>query len=135
MKRFLLDSGAATDFVHRRQKVKDRVKAAGQAGHAVGICTPVLGELLGGIEWSKSRDKNLQKLRAVMPLLTLWPYDKNAAEEYGRIYAQLRRIGRLIQQIDMQIAAIAITLGSCTVVSSDQDFKSVPGLSVEDWTI
>jgi predicted nucleic acid-binding protein len=35
----------------------------------------------------------------------------------------------------MQIAAIAITLGNCTVVSSDQDFKAVPRLKVEDWAV
>ena len=40
----------------------------------------------------------------------------------------------LIQQIDMQVATIALTFGNCTVVSVDQDLKAVPGLTVEDWT-
>jgi len=39
-----------------------------------------------------------------------------------------------MQQIDIQIGAIALTLGDCTVVTSDSDFAAVPGLAVEDWT-
>jgi tRNA(fMet)-specific endonuclease VapC len=57
-----------------------------------------------------------------------------AAEEFGRISAELRRLARPIQQIDMQIAAIARSLGRCTVVSADSDFRAVPGLVVEDWS-
>jgi tRNA(fMet)-specific endonuclease VapC len=40
----------------------------------------------------------------------------------------------MIQQIDRQIAAIALTLGDCTVVSYDNDLKEVTGLKVENWT-
>lgn len=43
-------------------------------------------------------------------------------------------MGRPMQQIDIQIAAIARTLGDCTVVSSDTDLAAVPGLTVENWT-
>jgi tRNA(fMet)-specific endonuclease VapC len=66
-------------------------------------------------------------------MLVCWPYDKAAAYEYGRIFAELKKRGRIIQQIDMQIAAIALSLGNCTVVSSDSDLTAVPGLTVENW--
>jgi tRNA(fMet)-specific endonuclease VapC len=33
----------------------------------------------------------------------------------------------------MMIAAIALTLGNCTVVSNDSDLLAVPGLTVENW--
>jgi tRNA(fMet)-specific endonuclease VapC len=65
--------------------------------------------------------------------LACWPFDTKAAEEYGRVYASLRRSGRIIQQIDMQIAAIALSLGKTTVVTSDSDLTAVPGLAVVDW--
>ena len=58
---------------------------------------------------------------------------RRAAREYGRIFAALRRNGRMIQQVDIQVAAIALSLGNCTVVSGDTDFFAVPGLSVESW--
>ena len=42
-------------------------------------------------------------------------------------------MGRYMQQIDVQIAAIALTLGNCTVVTMDSDLAAVPGLAVENW--
>jgi hypothetical protein len=56
-----------------------------------------------------------------------------AAYEYGRIFAELKRQGRVIQQVDIQIAAIARVLGNCAVVSGDNDLTAVPGLTVENW--
>lgn len=63
----------------------------------------------------------------------LWPYDKSAAAEFGRIFNVLKKMGRPMQQIDIQIAAIAMSLGNCTVVTTDSDLLSVPGLSIENW--
>jgi tRNA(fMet)-specific endonuclease VapC len=38
-----------------------------------------------------------------------------------------------MQVIDMMIAAIALGLGDCVIVSSDSDFQAVPKLRVENW--
>ncbi len=65
--------------------------------------------------------------------LVCWPFDKIAAYKYGSIFADLKRRGRIIQQIDIMLGAIGLTLGDCTVVSSDSDLSEVKGLSVEDW--
>jgi tRNA(fMet)-specific endonuclease VapC len=47
----------------------------------------------------------------------------------------LQQAGRATQQVDIQIAAIALTLGNCTIVTSDSDLSAVPGLSVENWAV
>jgi len=38
-----------------------------------------------------------------------------------------------MQVVDVMIAAIALALGRCTVVSADSDLTAVPGLTVENW--
>src|SRR5262249_28234608 len=101
----------------------------------VGICTPVLGELWLGIELSATQARNRARLRHMLGRWKIWPSTEAAAEEFGRIGALLRRKGRKMQQIDVQIAAIALALGNTTVVTKDSDFKAIPGLSVEDWSI
>jgi predicted nucleic acid-binding protein len=37
----------------------------------------------------------------------IWPYGDKAAEEFGRIFTALKRAGRPVQQIDVQIGAMA----------------------------
>jgi tRNA(fMet)-specific endonuclease VapC len=133
IRRHLLDSGIAQDFQDGRHGVRARADSERHRGHRIGICVPVLGELWAGVEGSASRDRNLRTLRRALSRLFLWPYSTEAAEEYGRVFAELRRAGRAIQQIDMQIGAIARTLPNCVVVSKDGDFSAISGLTVENW--
>ena len=121
MRRFLLDTGIAGDFVNRRNDVFVRARYQVSIGNRVGIGMPVLAELAYGIELSKSRDRNMQRLQTNLPALTIWPFDDKAAFRYGLLAAELKGMGRPMQQIDIMVAAIAISLGNCTVVTTDSD--------------
>jgi tRNA(fMet)-specific endonuclease VapC len=133
MTRFLFDTGAASDYINRRNNVFERARQEVARGNRIGIGVPVLGELFFGVELSASRERNLQRLRLALSTLTVWPFTESAAAEFGRIAAELRRKGRPMQTVDMQIAAITFSLGGCTVVSPDSDLAAIPGLAVENW--
>ena len=132
MKRYILDSGIVTDLINRRNGVDQKAEEALKQGDRLGLGTPVLGELLAGLENSASRDKNVARLERMLSRLTLWPYDESAAREYGKVAGDLRRRGIAIQQIDMQIAGLAFAL-NLVVVSKDSDFLDISGLKVENW--
>ena len=102
-------------------------------GNPIGIGTPVLAELVSGIERSQTRERNLQRLQVALPSPRLWPFDREAAFEYGRVQTELLPRGRNMQVVDMMIAAMAFALGNCTVVSADSDLTEVPGLAFENW--
>lgn len=132
-RRYLFDTGIAQDYQAARGGVRARAIAERKNGHRIGICVPVLGELWSGVECSSSRERNQASLRHALSTLLIWPFTTEAAEEYGRIFAELKRAGRPIQQIDMQIGAVARTLPNCVVVSKDSDLSAIPGLTVENW--
>jgi tRNA(fMet)-specific endonuclease VapC len=133
MKRYLLDTGIAQDFINHRNGVFERANQERHRGRRIGICVPVLGELWSGVEGSVSRQRNLQLLRVGLGRMVVWPYTIEAAEDFGRLFTELRRLGRPMQQIDIQIAAIALSMGNTIVVSRDSDLVAVPGLTVENW--
>ena len=134
MTRYLLDSGIASDLINRRGLVPARVRAVRLQGDRVGLGTPVLGELIAGIENSNDPPRHLATMWRNLAQLTLWTFDRAAAIEFGKVYAELRRAGRSLQVPDLQIAAIALSLGNCVVVSKDSDLRAVPRLTVEDWS-
>jgi tRNA(fMet)-specific endonuclease VapC len=134
-RRYLLDTGAVEGWLTPGSATEARALRAIIAGAVLGTCTPVLGELWYGIENSQTHGENAKRLARGLPDLTIWPYEVNAAREFGRLRALLRRIGRPMQQIDVQIAAIALSLGRTTVVSKDSDLLVIPGLAVEDWSV
>src|SRR3954447_26493050 len=117
MRRYLLDTGIMGDFINHRRGVDARVIDARSRGDRVGTCLPVVGELFAGVEGSQSRDKNHQRLLVALSRIPGWPFDRAAAEEFGRIDAELRKLGRPIGKVDVQTAAIARSLGNTIVVS------------------
>jgi tRNA(fMet)-specific endonuclease VapC len=131
--RFLLDSGIAGDFMNRRNGVYERARDEGRRGNVVGVGVPILAELFYGAENSADPERTLQRLRINIPSWRIWPFTNEAAAEFGQIRALLRRIGRPMQVVDIMIAAIALTLGNCTVVTTDSDLAAVPGLRTENW--
>lgn len=133
-RRYLLDTNAAELWLRNEPAMLARTAAASARGATLGTCTPVVGELWYGVENSSTRDANARRLSRDLTQLVLWPYTEEAAEEFGRLRALLRRIGRPMQIIDVQLAAVAFALGSTTVVTTDSDLSAVPGLAVEDWS-
>ena len=132
-RRVILDSNAVSDLILRRYGVYERALQERAKGRKLGTCIPVVGELYAGIEISQSKERNRPIFERGLRTLVLWPYDLLAAQRFGLLRAELRRIGRPMQQVDLQLAAVAFTLGDCTVVSSDSDLLAVPGLHVENW--
>ena len=58
MTRYLLDTGIAGDYIHRRNNVYSLAHEAVKNGHRIGIGLPVLAELWYGVENSSSRARN-----------------------------------------------------------------------------
>lgn len=133
MRRFLLDTGIASDFINHRRGVRERAEQETRRGNRIGISAVVLAELLHGVEKSRTRDENLKRLYRALPSLRIWSFDEPAAEVCGRLLAELDRMGRIMQVPDVMIAAVALSRGNTTVVSKDSDLSAVPGLDVENW--
>ena len=134
MKRYLLDTNAAADFIFRRKGVDVRAKLEAKNGAKIGVALPVAAELFAGAEFSLTREKNLDVINRNLRILRIWPFTMDAARTYGRLFAEMRKVGRTTHAMDLMIASIALSLGNCIVISRDSDMFFVPGLCVESWT-
>ena len=75
---------------------------------------------------------NEQKLQTMIGQFIVYPFDQTAARQFGRVVTELRRIGRPIPPIDMQIAAIALA-NDLILLTADRHFDHVAGLKHENW--
>src|SRR5437588_609479 len=109
--RYLLDTSIAGLYIDRKKGVYERSRGEVANGNRVGIGAPVLAELAYRAEGSANRERNIQRLHLALAGWKLWLVTEAAAFDYGRIASELRRVGRLIGQNDIMIAAIARTIG------------------------
>lgn len=95
----------------------------------------VFAELLVGAAKSAKPVENETAVRAfVSPYLILWPND-HVVEHYVAIRCALESIGQSISEADLWIAATARAHGDVVVTNNVDEFKRVPGLVVEDWSV
>lgn len=132
-RRNLLDTNAVTDLIFHLYGVHERAVEMQKLGMRIGTCPPVIGELYFGLELSSTRDRNLAAIETGLRAISIWPFHREEAIIFGRLRADLKRRGRPMQVVDIQLAAVAMSLGSCTVVTADSDLSAIPGLSVENW--
>ena len=93
------------------------------------------GEHMHGVEKSQSTEKNRIALALFLSPITILEFGAEAAEEYGRIRAELGKKGTPIGSMDLLIAAHAKAEQLIIVTNNTREFKRVEGLPVEDWTL
>ena len=101
------------------------------------ICISAItyAELRHGVEKSQAKQRNDLALTLFLSAIDIIPFGSNAAEEYGRIRAYLESQGTPIGPMDMLIASHAKSLDMTVVTNNTREFKRIPNLKVEDWTI
>jgi len=94
----------------------------------------VLAELL---VWAHNRPDPTKFLSAVDELLfqevSLLDYDRDCANEFGRVRIELRRIGIEVPTIDLMIASVALVYDLTLVTHNTKDYQNIPNLRTEDW--
>jgi tRNA(fMet)-specific endonuclease VapC len=131
MNGFLLDTNVWIAFLKAEATVTAAVRRVGV--EKLYLCAPVWSELWFGACKSLQVAENQARLRDLSAHIPSLPFDDRAAEQCGEIRALLARQGRPIGPYDLQIAAIALTMGLCLVTRNVSEFKRVPGLKIENW--
>lgn len=97
------------------------------------ISAVTYAELVHGVEKSKVVERNRLALTILLSNIEILDFDMKAAEEYGRIRADLEKKGTPIGPLDMMIAGHAKSLGYTVVTNNVGEFKRVEGLQYENW--
>jgi len=125
---YLLDTNIVIALFAGEQSVLDHLVNANE----IYIPSIVIGELYYGAHKSRQASRNLRRIEAFIASNTILACDAVTGLHYGNIKEQLRQMGRPIPENDIWIAAIALQFDSI-LVSRDEHFSTVQGLTVEFW--
>lgn len=131
--KILLDTDICIYAINRRNpKPLERLRlyAIGE----VGISAITYAELRFGVENSSRPAENTDRLERFLLPLEIMPFDAAAGLCYGRLRAELKRVGLLIGNNDLLIASHALSLNVAIATNNLREFSRVPGLQLEHWT-
>jgi tRNA(fMet)-specific endonuclease VapC len=92
-----------------------------------------VAELTHGANRSMHRDDNLARLEVLLSALSILPFDEAAGRRFGALKAELEVRGEPLDDLDLQIASIAIETNSSLLTNNTKHFKRVSGLQILNW--
>jgi len=83
----------------------------------------------------KDANKQLQRFREFVGYNSVLPLTVESTEWSASIYAELRRLGKVISHNDVLIAGIAIANDLCLVTNNIAHFERIPNLELDNWSL
>ena len=120
-------------FILRRSSsaILARIQTVPVAQQVMSVVT--CAELLYGVQLASKKKSNQAAVEALMRLLAVLEWPKEAARHCAEIRADLKKKGSMIGANDLLIAAHARSLGAVVVTNNTKDFARVKGLRIENW--
>ena len=89
-------------------------------------------EIVGGL-LAKSALKQLNVFEDFVAENIVVPMTDKSAKISAELYSLLRRTGKIIDDIDLLIAGIAIENDMTLVTNNESHFERISGLKIENW--
>jgi len=127
---YMLDTDTVSNIVRKHPPViKKLIK---RESDEICISAVTNAELFYGLE-KKNSQKLFNEVRSIIGKCTIVDFDASQSEIYGRIRVELEKSGTPLGDIDMLIAAAAISTGAILVSHNTKHFSKISGLKLEDW--
>ena len=127
----ILDSDHCIALLRGRPDLRERTAA----DEILAVTAIGVGDLAHGAHRSSRAEENLARLAVLLAAVLILPYEERAASRFGRIKAELERSGQSLDDLDLQIASIALEHNAPLLTHNKRHFRRVPGLQVEDWLL
>ncbi len=129
---FLIDTDTCSAHLKTHGPVTNRFL---QYTGRLWISSITLGELYTWALRAKASPKRLQSVLDLLNDVIVLDVTPGVARKFGEVRAGLLDQGLPTPNLDLLIAATAVTHGLTLVTHNTQDYANVPGLTVVDWLV
>jgi tRNA(fMet)-specific endonuclease VapC len=127
----MLDTDMVSFFIKDNPKAV-RIKVAQHCKEGLSISAITHAELIFGLRKNYSKQLDYW-LGQVLERFKVYAFDSAAALVYGDMRAKLEKSGTPLENMDMLIAATALSNNAVLVSHNKKHFSKIKGLKIEDW--
>ena len=118
----------------RRARARKKLKELVASGEQFSTTRFAVAELYVGVFRSRDRERERKAVRTVLTGLEILEFDAAAARAFGHLTARLQELGRPVGDMDVLIAATALTGGERVLVTRNPThYESIPGITVAEY--
>lgn len=125
----IVDTDVLIDAINGRSSAVQALRDL--AGQHIAISIVTVAEIFDGAFHTNNPQLHLEHARAFLSPSTIIGVNERVAENFGRIRVGLRRQGNLIPDMDLLIAATALSYDFMLVSRNTRHFARIPGLNLQ----
>jgi tRNA(fMet)-specific endonuclease VapC len=134
MKPCLLDTDIVSRFFRNHPKVVENCNLYLQEYEQLNLSLITYYEILSGLK-HRDAEKQLERFLAFSQINQIISLTEESVKISAEIYADLRKKGTPVDDIDLLIAGVALANNLVLITHNQKHFGKVEGLELEDWTL
>ncbi|MGR0480594.1 MAG: type II toxin-antitoxin system VapC family toxin [Candidatus Electronema sp. V4] len=133
MRPVLIDTDILSLFLRNNREVVGRFKSYLAMYKNINISIISYYEIISGLK-HRDADKKMNLFLSFAAKNRLVPLTEQSVSISAEIYAELRKEGKPLDDIDLLIAGTAVANNLVLVTRNQSHFKRIKGLELEDWS-
>jgi tRNA(fMet)-specific endonuclease VapC len=132
MKPVLVDTDILSMFLRKNSKIVSKFEEYLNEHESISISIITYYEIVSGLKY-KNAHKYLDSFSEFAKYNSVLPLSIESVTLAADTYADLRRKGQLIDDIDLLISGIALANNLVLVTNNESHFQRVEGLQISNW--
>jgi len=129
VRKYLLDTNIISYYLKGIENLREKITT-----NIDSLCISIISyyEIVSGLQ-SIDANKRINEFEKFCKLIEIINLDKASILASCKIYASLKKSGKLIDDIDILIAGIALSNNLVMITDNTEHFDRIEGLKVENW--
>ena len=119
-------------FLRGDKKVKSNIEEYLSYYPTLNISILSYYEILSGLK-HKNANKQLESFLKLCETISIASITKESCNKSAEIYAELKRSGEIIDDVDILIAGICLETGFCLVTNNERHFSRIKDIEIVNW--
>lgn len=130
--RYLFDTDHAVALLRNHPAIRPKIEGLPDEAE---LYTSVItaAELFYGAHGAQNVPRRVEEVKRFLADVDVLGLDLEGTEIYGRLKAELRAQGQLIEDNDLYIASIALRHNLILLTGNTRHYERLPALRVENW--
>ena len=129
----IADTSFLIDIMKSDKEAIKKAEEIEKNGNTIAVTSISIFELFVGVTLSIKQDRERYKINRILKGLPIMSFDEDSAIEAGKIFAQKRKNGMLIDPEDSMIAGICSRRNEILITRNIKHFKDIEGLRIESY--
>lgn len=130
---YLIDTDIIIYSLKNHPEVRNNFRNHANDPKTISVIT--YGELVHGAKRSRDYNKNIASVHRIAELFPVVEVTKAIMETFADIKVDLQSQGNIIDDMDLIIAATALTMNYALVTNNEKHFSRITDLKIENWSL